>query len=484
MTIRRQLLIVFALCGALPLVLLGAYDYVRSARRVEALLTRQTSDLAQSLANELRDRLARQRSDLSLVTDNADVRKWFEAVAARRSDTAATRVEAQRFVEQAFEFFRDSYAIIRISPASSDESIGAGSHAASADLVERRAIRDSSGRTLGKIEFASQLPIELRTSKLAGGFGSTGENFIFDRERDRIVLQPATAGGAMAAVLHDNAAAFGEPAGSFRFSHNGEERVASFVSVDDPAWTLVVTASLEEFGGPLIHGRFTDLAYLLAIVLVVSLVVTALIRRATQPLADLTAAADRVAAGDLTPLPASPQATDEVGRLRRAFGMMVDRVADMLRQVESSRQMAVLGEFAAQLSHEIRNPLTAIKINLQGLARDADSGLLPADSARSLEIALREVDRLDGVVHGVLRMGRVPATRSPYALHDAVYGVVSLLGRQAADRAVVLSTDLAARCDTVMGDADAMRGGLVNAGRLRRRPDRAVRSRRRPGADA
>jgi signal transduction histidine kinase len=36
------------------------------------------------------------------------------------------------------------------------------------------------------------------------------------------------------------------------------------------------------------------------------------------------------------------------------------------------------GRFAAELAHEIRNPLTAIKINLKGLARDTDQGRIPA----------------------------------------------------------------------------------------------------------
>lgn len=462
MSIRRRLLIVFALCGALPLVLLGVYDYARSARRVEGLITQQTVDLAESLAPELRDRLARQRSDLSLVTDNADVRTWLEAVAARRADTAVARAQAQAFVDQAFAFFHGSYAILQLSPASNAAPIVVGEHEASADLVERRAIRDSSGGTLGTIEYVSDLPIELRTSKLASGFGSTGENFVFDRERRLVVLQPPNVSGAMGVVLRGRAEELGQPSGAFRFSLNGDERVASFVSMDDPPWTLVITASLGELGGPLIHGRFTDLALLLAIVAVLGVLVALLIHRATEPLTNLTAAADRVARGDFSPPSPVTDATDEVGRLHGAFVLMVDRIAEMLRQVESSRQMAVLGEFAAQLSHEIRNPLTAVKINMQGLARDARSGLLPPDSARSLEIALREVDRLDSVVHGVLRMGRVPATRAPYSLHEIVREVVQLFQRQAADRNVEMSVDLAAEFDTVLGDADAMRGGLVN----------------------
>src|ERR1044071_7901304 len=96
----------------------------------------------------------------------------------------------------------------------------------------------------------------------------------------------------------------------------------------------------------------------------------------------------------------------------------------MMREIEVSRQLAVLGEFSAQLSHEIRNPLTSVKLNLQGLARDIRRGKLSQHASPPVETCLREVNRLDGVVRGVLELARPrelsPAPVSAHALLDRV----------------------------------------------------------------
>ena len=78
----------------------------------------------------------------------------------------------------------------------------------------------------------------------------------------------------------------------------------------------------------------------------------------------------------------------------------------MTHEIEVSRQLAVLGEFAAQLSHEVRNPLTSLKLDLQGLQRQIRSGALPASAEAPAVSSLREVNRLDTVVRGVLELTR------------------------------------------------------------------------------
>lgn len=65
--------------------------------------------------------------------------------------------------------------------------------------------------------------------------------------------------------------------------------------------------------------------------------------------------------------------------------------------------LAEVGRFAALLAHEIRNPLTAIRIDLQRVEER-----LPADSPLRVQLAraLREVERLDQTVSGALRIAR------------------------------------------------------------------------------
>jgi signal transduction histidine kinase len=204
-----------------------------------------------------------------------------------------------------------------------------------------------------------------------------------------------------------------------------------------------------------------DLAVLLAVVVAVSVAFFLLLGRATASLDGLTMAADRVGRGDLNPdLP--PAGTDEVGRLSAAFGLMTARIREMIAQVETSRQMGVLGRFAAELSHEIRNPLTAIKINLQGLARDARDGRLPDDSRRAIDMALREIKRLDLAVKTALRTGRPPADPRPFHLHEVLAESVELVRPQAQERGVQVRVSLDATGDVLSGDGEAIRGAVLN----------------------
>lgn len=65
--------------------------------------------------------------------------------------------------------------------------------------------------------------------------------------------------------------------------------------------------------------------------------------------------------------------------------------------------LAEVGKFAALLAHEVRNPLTAIRIDLQRVEEE-----LPGDSPLRVQLAraLREVERLDQTVSGALRIAR------------------------------------------------------------------------------
>ncbi len=70
----------------------------------------------------------------------------------------------------------------------------------------------------------------------------------------------------------------------------------------------------------------------------------------------------------------------------------------------SQREALVeVGKFAALLAHEVRNPLTAIRIDLQRVEEK-----LPPESPLRLQLAraLREVERLDQTVSGALRIAR------------------------------------------------------------------------------
>jgi len=250
--------------------------------------------------------------------------------------------------------------------------------------------------------------------------------------------------------------------GNFAFTANDSSRVASFVTTETPPWTVLSTTAVEEFSGPFARTRRLFLILVGLVTAMVSLAFLLMTSRATRSLESLTRAAAAVAAGDYSPsLP--PAGGDEVGRLSAAFGVMVNRVDETLRRIQESRHMAVIGQFASRLSHEIRNPLTSVKLNLQRIERHAERGDLPDECLGPLEISLEEVDRLDRVVRGVLSLARtgVPGTE-PCSVHAVVHRAITVVGPQLEGQGIEMEQDLRAGRDRILGNQEALQGVFVN----------------------
>jgi signal transduction histidine kinase len=93
----------------------------------------------------------------------------------------------------------------------------------------------------------------------------------------------------------------------------------------------------------------------------------------------------------------------------------------MLQELASKDTLAALGQAAATLAHEIRNPLTTLKSSLDCATQDVDAGKMP--ERRHLELAQGEVKRLHDLLERSLQLSR------PLELQRESCDVGSLLGR-------------------------------------------------------
>ena len=75
----------------------------------------------------------------------------------------------------------------------------------------------------------------------------------------------------------------------------------------------------------------------------------------------------------------------------------------MEQRVKRAEHLASLGRITAGIAHEIRNPLGAITASLEMVRDSAD---LPDEDSRLMAIALREIDRLDGLIRDLLTYAR------------------------------------------------------------------------------
>jgi signal transduction histidine kinase len=95
------------------------------------------------------------------------------------------------------------------------------------------------------------------------------------------------------------------------------------------------------------------------------------------------------------------QSTHE--QLRSEVGRLQSELKDTRNQLRRARELAALGEMAAGIAHEVRNPLVSIR--LFGEALVADLSDRPAEQELAGKI-VRSVDRLNAVVGDVLNFSR------------------------------------------------------------------------------
>jgi signal transduction histidine kinase len=473
MSLRAKLIGLFFLLAVVPLGAIGVIGYVQSMHALRALIAAQAGAIAERAASELGERYVQRESDLLLLAENAETQRLYRARASGdAAQLAAALVMANAYLRSAWEQFSRSYEWVEFRDRRGQVLYRLGptlGEAAGTLTVTKPIVGTSGGPAYGNLVAVVRLDALIPSAFLENRFGRAGYTMVLDRTAGEVVYHPSHAlvRQPVAALLGAggwgvNAALLAQERGSFAYRERDTARVAAFVSLGTPPWTVLSSGAVDEFAAPFVRTRLVNLALVLLVTAATAVAFVVLMRRATRSLDALTRAADEVGAGNLAPsLPRAGR--DEVGRLSAAFALMVGRIRDMLREIEASRHMAAVGEFAAQLSHEVRNPLTSIKLNLQRLERDAAAGALPPEAAIPVRISLREIERLDRVVRGVLALGRDrPERRETCALHGILAEALEVVRPQLEQQRVVIETVFAARCDRVAGEPEHLKALFLN----------------------
>jgi len=144
------------------------------------------------------------------------------------------------------------------------------------------------------------------------------------------------------------------------------------------------------------------LVALAAFTLVVGVGMAAYARRILAPLGAVTARAKAVASGDLTPRPVA-QSNDELGELAITFEAMVGAIARANAELLAAERLATIGKMAAHVTHEIRNPLSSLALNVELLEEELGDGA----EARALLRAIKgEIERLTTISERYLSVAR------------------------------------------------------------------------------
>ncbi|WP_164021104.1 ATP-binding protein [Pyxidicoccus trucidator] len=153
-------------------------------------------------------------------------------------------------------------------------------------------------------------------------------------------------------------------------------------------------------------------------------------------------------------------ASDEIALILE----VAERLATVLEnsklyeKIRERDRLAALGEMAAGLAHEIRNPLGAIK----GAAQCLDPKQLPGEDGEFLDVIVEEVNRLNGVVTAFLDYAR-PMKQSfgPTDLNEVVTRTMRLIQNDVPSN-ISLAVELDLLLSRVDGDAEQLKQVLIN----------------------
>jgi signal transduction histidine kinase len=326
----------------------------------------------------------------------------------------------------------------------------------------------------------ARLDRDAGAASTTGGFGSTRVRLpLFDPAGERVgsmdvqvrlgALLPAAYLSVgldrISAVLNEAGAPLGplnmDPDLLMRpgFLWAGEDWMAAHRRITEPALVLTLAAPTAPAALPFAEAARRGTWALLLVSGCGFLLALLLTGRITIPLERLADAADSVARGELDRR-VEEHGPHEIRRLGVAFNTMTRSLQRTLRRVSQQEAAAAIGSFAASLAHEVRNPLSAVRLDLE---RAREEVTADDQVATLLDRALQQIDRLDATVSGSLRIarsGNVPM--APLDIRDPIRAAIAAAAPEFAARGARLEESVPPGPLMVHGNSAALEQLLLN----------------------
>lgn len=129
-------------------------------------------------------------------------------------------------------------------------------------------------------------------------------------------------------------------------------------------------------------------------------------------------------------------------------------------ELREAEHMADVGRITTSLSHEIRNPLSAVQLNLQILKKNKE---ITGNDARRLDIAVREVGRLEGILKELLDFAKPLVPRlAPCRFETVIETCLELLEPKFHENRLKLKLEIEDELPRIMADREKIGQALIN----------------------
>jgi len=205
-------------------------------------------------------------------------------------------------------------------------------------------------------------------------------------------------------------------------SLDGKSMLGVFVYVGEFDWIITIQQPADEYiGVPSAILYYEVLAFVILVIVIAVLISSLLERRITEPINSLISGVKRYAEGNLN-FRINVDRYEEIAVLAQEFNSMASSLEENQKKLRRAERLAAMSNFATLVSHEIRNPLNSMNINMKILKREIDNPSGDAEKKQKyFNLMTSEINRMDNLIKNFLMIARPP--RLDFVLND-VHGIL------------------------------------------------------------
>lgn len=202
-----------------------------------------------------------------------------------------------------------------------------------------------------------------------------------------------------------------------------------------PGWRIHLVEGKDIFREPR-----NQIRYLLLVAAAISAAVMIFLffkmsERVSRYLLPLNDGAKAVANGDFS-APVSEDAPGELGTLARSFNRMREQLEKLIKSRVDVERRAALGNMAAGIAHEIRNPLTTVAATVHGLNRNETD----PERRQMFEVISSEITRVDHTITEFLNYARPSdPVREKVSVRDVFRSIRTLTATTAHEKSIIIN---------------------------------------------
>jgi two-component system NtrC family sensor kinase len=181
---------------------------------------------------------------------------------------------------------------------------------------------------------------------------------------------------------------------------------------------------------------------LIMVLMIMVYIAAFLTRQIVRPLGRFMTYADRIAAGDYSPIYPQRKYRDEYSNLAMAMNRMLEELKRHQEQLLQSRKMAAIGTLTSGIAHELNNPLNNIGLTTESLIDNFDD-YSDEQKLKMLDQIYQQVERASGSVRNLLdftRTEKVPFTT--LSIREVVESTLQLVQNELNLGHVALQVDI------------------------------------------